>query len=225
MCNSLTQKRLFEPLLFAQVRCDTLKLSCRIHFALMANQTRHSWPAQRAEYATILIQAALANERIRSFIADPALPYTEQSERTNPTVRIDYDQAFAIAGIGEGIYATRNKTWGDGPFILPLQPDDPVNPYRILYVYKEGSIYNRRFEQRRRLKELLGRRHRSLVEAAKYKRTTKTMFLASITGEQVSAIRRILGIDAGTFWRACRGREFLNLSPRQIQLDLPFCDE
>ena len=181
--------------------------------------------SRTAEYAKLLISAALANHCIRTFINDPTLPYTEESERNNPTVRIDYDQAFAIAGIGDGIYATRNKCWGEGPRILPLEPDDPVDPCRVLYVFKDNSLYNRRYEQRRRLKELLGRRHRPLVERAKYRGCTKTIFLEQLTAEQTAAIRCILGIEPSVFWRACRGKIFLNLPPRMVQLELPFGDD
>ena len=38
----------------------------------------------------------------------------------SPIVRIDFVQAFAVASIGEGLYATRNKKWGDGPQIRVL---------------------------------------------------------------------------------------------------------
>ena len=153
------------------------------------------------------------------------LPYTEESERQSPTVRIDYEQAIAIGGIGECLQATKNKHWGDGPYIQPLAPDDPVDPMFILYVYKEGSIYNRRFDQRRRMKELLGRDYRKLVERAKYRRHTKKMFLESLTKSEAHAINRILRIEPGEFWRAARGKVFVSLPPRQIQLDLPFVND
>jgi hypothetical protein len=50
--------------------------------------------------------------------------------------------------------------------ILPLEPDDPVDARRVLYLYKENSVYNRRFMQRQKMKRLLGREHRSLSEDA-----------------------------------------------------------
>jgi len=40
---------------------------------------------------------------------------------------------------------------------MPLEPDDEFFAYRVTYFYRENSLYNRRFEQRQRLKELLGR--------------------------------------------------------------------
>ena len=161
--------------------------------------------AERAAgHAKILVEAALANHCIQSFIADPQLPYTEQGERRSPTVRIEYEEAFAIGGIGECLQATRNKSWGDGPNIQPLRPDDPVDPARILYVFKEGSRYNLRFEQRQRLKQLLGRKYRPLVQMAKG--LSKSVFFENLTAEQAYAIRRILQIDPTTFWQASRGR-------------------
>ena len=48
--------------------------------------------------AKTLIDAALANYCIQQFIADPQLPYSIEHERRNPTVRVDYQEAFAIAG-------------------------------------------------------------------------------------------------------------------------------
>ena len=95
-------------------------------------------------------------------------------------------------------------------------------PIRITYVYKEGSLYNRRFHQRKRMKELLGREHRPLVERAKYHRHTQRMFLAALTDDQARRIQRCLNVDPVTFWRACRGKIFLDLPPRQIQLELDF---
>jgi hypothetical protein len=166
---------------------------------------------QRAErtgrYARILVDAAVANHCIREFIDDPEMPYTEEGQRRAPTVRVECEEACAIGGIGECLHATRNKSWGDGPYVHPLAPDDPVDPMFILYVFKENSRYNRRSEQRRRMKELLGRRHRSLVEKAKYHRHTKKMFLESLTEEQANAIRRIFNVEPSGFWRAARGRQ------------------
>ncbi|MCA9123946.1 MAG: hypothetical protein H6822_20480 [Planctomycetaceae bacterium] len=177
-----------------------------------------------AVYANVLIDAALANHHIKQFIADPSLPYTEQSQRQSPTVRIEYEQAMAIGGIGECLHATRNKSWGDGPYIHPLAPDDPVDPMFILYVFKPNSHYHRRFEQRRRMKELLGRDYRKLVERAKYHRHTKKMFLESLTESEAYAIRRVFHVEPGEFWRAARGRTWLSLPPRQMQLAFPFED-
>ena len=175
-----------------------------------------------AKYAKILVDAALANHCIQSFIDDPHLPCTEEGERRSPTVRVEYDEAFAIGGIGECLQATRNKHWGDGPYIHPLCPNDPVDPVHILYIFKPNSLYNRRFEQRRRMKELLGRRYRPLVQQAKYHRHTKKMFLDSLTDDQANAIRRVFHVEPGDFWRAARGKLFLDLPRRLTQLDLPF---
>jgi hypothetical protein len=172
--------------------------------------------AERAgKIARVLIEACLQNKAVQEMIADPLLPYTVESVRRHPIVRVEFEHAFAVGGIGECLDATKNKHWGDGPRVMPLQPDDPVSPDRILYVYKENSLYNRRFEQRRRLKELLGP-HRPLVEEAKRRFTTKARFLTELTDAQRHAIAR-LGIDAGDFWRACKGKLFLELPPRFVQ--------
>jgi hypothetical protein len=80
-----------------------------------------------ARYAQILVEAALANRDIQELIACPDFPfYTEESERRSPTVRVEYEQAIAIGGIGECLQATQSKSWGKGPYIRPLGPDDPL---------------------------------------------------------------------------------------------------
>lgn len=185
---------------------------------------------ERAEcagrYAKLLVDRCLANRCVRSYIADPSLPlWTEEGCRSNPTVRIEYEQAIAFGGIGETLQATRNKHWGDGPSVLPLEPDDEFFPERITYLYRENSLYNRRFEQRRRLKELLGRSYRRLVEHAKNRYVTKAIFLRDLREDEAERIRRVLQVEPGDFWRACRGKQFLDLPPREVQLELPFGDD
>jgi hypothetical protein len=170
--------------------------------------------------ARLLVEACLRNRAVQEMIADPSLPYTEESVRRYPIVRIEFEQAFAVGCMGECLDATKNKRWGDGPWLMPLEPDDPVSPDRILYVYKPNSLYNRRFLQRRRLKELLGREHRALVGKAMSMR--KRDFLADATEGQQRAVRQRLCITVGDLWRAVRGKLFLTLPRRQVQLDLDF---
>jgi hypothetical protein len=177
--------------------------------------------AERAgRIARALVEACLRNAAIQAMIADPSLPYTEEYFRRCPAVRLEFEQAFAVGGIGECLDATKNKHWGDGPWIMPLDPEDPVAPDRILYVYRPNSLYNRRFLQRRRLKELLGKDDRRLVGMAM--RSRKRDFLRELIDSDVAAIRGILSLDAGEFWRAARGKRFLKLPPPEIQRELDF---
>ena len=173
--------------------------------------------------ARILVEAALRNRCVQQLISDPSLPYSETSIRRSPPVRVEFEQAVAIGDIGSCLQATRSKHWGDGPFIVPLLPDDPVDPWRILYLYRSGSIPNRRFEQRMRMKELLGKRYRALVGEAKH--FTKELFLAQLRADEAHAIQRLLSTDPGTFWRAAQGKCFLPLPPRERQLALDFAED
>ncbi len=125
-----------------------------------------------------------------------------------------------MMGSSACLSATASKRWGDGPWVMPLEPEDEFFPDRVTYIYRANSLYNRRFEQRRRLKELLGKRLRPLVETAK--RRTKTLFLDLLTREEADAIRRILTVEPAVFWRACKGRTFLDLPPRWVQRELDF---
>lgn len=97
-----------------------------------------------------------------------------------------------------------------------------MEPRRILYVHKDSSRYSRRFHQRRKFKQLLGRHYRFLVSEAKYH--TKQMFLSHLTPEQTRVIRYRPGVEPGVFWRAVKGPLFIPLPPRLIQLELDFDD-
>ena len=183
---------------------------------------------QRAEqvgqYAQILVDACLANECVQKYAEDVELPlFTIEDLQTYPFVRIEYEQAIAIGGIGETLRATKSKHWGKGPQILPLQQEDWFFPERITYLYRENSLFRKRFEQRKRMKEILGKKHRPLVETAK--RSTKKIFLKFLTEEQSKVIQRILDIEPGIFWRMAKGRAFHLLPPREVQLELPFNDD
>lgn len=173
-----------------------------------------------APIARLLVDACLANRLIQRRIAAGEL--TTAACRRNPTVRIEFDQAIAFGGIGETLEATKHKHWGNGPWVMPLEPDDEFFADRITYLYRENSLYNRRYEQRMRLKELLGREHQKLVGEAKY--FTKRDFLGRLSERQSRAIGRRLNIEPGIFWRACQGKVFLPLPPRTIQLQFEFID-
>jgi hypothetical protein len=162
-----------------------------------------------ARIGRVLVDAALANHCIQDFIADPELSmWTEESQRRTPTVRVEYEQAIALGGIGETLCATRNKHWGDGPSIMPLDPDDVLYERHITYMFRENSLYNRRFEQRKKLKEQLGKINRSLVSRARSQKLSA--FLEQLTAEQAFLIRKGLQMSPDQFWRAVRG-EFIEL--------------
>lgn len=176
-----------------------------------------------AQIAHVLVDAALANHDIQDYLADPRPPrlWTIDGVRRNPTCRVEWEHTIVIGGIGESLAAAQHKNWGDFIGVLPLRSDDPVHWSRILYLYKASSPYNRRVEQRKALKRILGRRHRSLVTSAA--RSTKRDFLAALTEVAVYVIRRRLNLDPGDFWRAAKGRKLLELPDPPIQL-LLFAD-
>lgn len=175
--------------------------------------------------ARVLIDGALANRDIQTYLRDLTSPrlWTVAGVRRNPTCLLEWEHVIVIGGIGESLAAARHKNWGEFLGVLPLQPDDPVHWCRILYLYKESSPYNRRVEQRKALKRILGRKHRKLVTLAA--RSTKGDFLAHhLTEAGAHAIRRRLRLDPGQFWRAARGKDFLDL-PRPSQQLFLFPEE
>ncbi len=169
---------------------------------------------------SVFADAALANLDVREFLADPELGrvWTEEALRRCPVCRNEWEYVTVIATTGEAHAAARHKNWGRFLGVRPLARDDPVHPYRILYCYTAASPYNRRVEQRRALKRILGRGYRPLVTRAS--RSTKRDFLKGLTPDQTRVIRLCFRIDPGRFWRAAKGREFLDLPrpPRQLTL-------
>ncbi|MBA4020275.1 MAG: hypothetical protein C0483_24200 [Pirellula sp.] len=146
--------------------------------------------------------------------------YTLEDCKRSPTVRVEFEQAIAFGGIGETLEATKNRHWGEGPWIMTLEEEDVFDPDFISYLYRENSVYNRRFDQRKRMKELLGRKHRHLVEDAKHYTATKRIFLRDLMPEKAEAIRKRLNVSPEVFWRACKGKQFLDLPKRLVHLEL-----
>jgi hypothetical protein len=178
-----------------------------------------------ARIANALIDAALANQDIQGHLRDLTPPrlWTLEGIRCHPPCRVEWEHVTVIGGVGESLAAARHKNWGRFLGVQPLRPDDPVHWCRILYLYKTTSPYNRRVEQRKALKRILGRKHRKLVTFAS--RSTKREFLARyLTDAAACVIRRRLQLDPGAFWRAARGKAFLDLPPPTRQLVL-FPDE
>jgi hypothetical protein len=172
-----------------------------------------------------LVIAALANTDIRDYLADTHLGriWTEEAIRRCPVCKNEWEYVTVIATTGESQSAAKHKNWGRFLGVFPLARDDPVHPYRIVYMYKSTSPYNRRVEQRRELKRILGKGHRSLVTKAS--RSTKKDFLRTLTPADVYAIRLRLKLDPGRFWRVAKGKEFVEFPkpPRQLTLfdDIP----
>jgi hypothetical protein len=171
------------------------------------------------EPLSVLVKAALANRFIQAYLADPVLAgiWTVEGVSRHPTVRVVFEHAEVIGGQGESMAASKHKNFGRYLGIHPLGPDDPVHYCRILFNYLASSPYNRRVEQRRILKRILGRSYRSLVTKAS--RSTKRDFLKfDLTPEGARAIARRLKLEPGRFWRVAKGKEFLDLPSPARQL-------
>jgi len=109
--------------------------------------------------------------------------------------------------------ATKSKSWGDGPQILPLNVRRLVLRDRITYPSGQTPLRSR-FRQRRRMKKTawtqssIGRKgdikHEGDVPEASYD--------GADPGDSTRLVRR-----ASKFWRAAKGRAFLDLPPEYYQ--------
>jgi hypothetical protein len=133
-------------------------------------------------------------------------------------VRVEFEHAFVLGRLGESLCAARHKAWGDFLGVRPLEVKDPVHPSRIVYAFKAAAPYQRRFEQRGRLRRMLGKEYALLVPRAMG--TGKAEFLASLSEDEAARVRARTGLEPGRFWRAVKGRELIRWpqSPRQLTL-------
>jgi hypothetical protein len=165
-----------------------------------------------------LAEAALANESVRWLIAEYPHVYTEAGIRRSPQVRAEFESATVIGHAGESLAIGQRKHWGAFLGFFPLRADDPVDPFYVLYIFKDGSAYNRRVLQRKAMKRRLPKPLRKWVNEAY--RSTRRDFLARLPQDATEAIRRALRVDAVGFWRAARGKLDLALPKPQVQLSL-----
>lgn len=157
--------------------------------------------------ARALVDGALGNRDVQDLMADAhyGTMWTEERIRRHPPVRVEYEHTVVISGIGEGLAIGRGKNWGDVIGMLPLEPDDPVHPTRMLYLYKDSNPYNRRFEQREAMRERLPSCHRKLVTRA-LRSFNRGRFVEDLTDVEIAAIRDSLGLTPAEFWRMARAR-------------------
>jgi len=162
-----------------------------------------------------LVEAALANEAVRGLLAEFPGIYTEAGLRRSPIVRAEFEHATVIGHPGEAVAIGLSKNWGGFRGFRPLRPDDPVDARFVLFVFKDGSPYNRRVLQRKALKRRLPKAYRRWVNEAY--RSPRRDFLARLPEDAAAAIRRALSLDPIGFWRAARGTIDLELPAPAVQ--------
>jgi hypothetical protein len=163
-----------------------------------------------------LAEAALANASIQGMLEDYPHLYSVSGIRRSPQVRAEFEYATVIGHAGESLAIGLRKNWGEFLGFRPLRPDDPVDPFYVLYIFKEGSPYNRRVIQRKSMKRRLPKPYRRWVNTAY--RSTRRDFLASLPDDAAAVIRRTLRLDPIHFWRAAKGSLDLGLPSPAVQL-------
>jgi hypothetical protein len=174
-------------------------------------------PAVREHFACC-VAACLANEHISRHLADRRTGWSRPSLEASPIVRVEFEQALVLGRLGESLCAARHKAWGVLLGARPLEARDPVHPSRIVYAFKAAAPYQRRFEQRLRLRPMLGKEYAPLVPRAMG--SGKAEFLASLSEDEAARVRARTGLEPGRFWHAAKGRELIRWpeSPRQLTL-------
>lgn len=160
--------------------------------------------AELLPVARALVAGALGNHQVREHLADYPRIWSEERQTRNPTVRVEFEHTIVIGGIGEGLAAGRNKNWGPVIGVFPLEPDDPVDSHRLLYLFKNSSPYQAQFDQRKYMRERMGKGFSKLVNRAMG--ATLDAFTKRLTAAEVVVIADRLNLTAREFWRAAKGR-------------------
>ena len=164
-----------------------------------------------------LASTALANEAVRGLLADFPGIYTEAGLRQPARaggVRARHGHRPCRRGAGDRPAEALGQFLG----FRPLRPDDPVDPFYVLYVFESDCPYNRRVRQRKSMKRRLAKAYRRWVNEAY--RSTRRDFLAKLPEGAAAAIRKALGLDPIGFWRTAKGTLDLHLPAPPVQLTM-----
>ena len=154
---------------------------------------------------TAYLNAAEANRWVRAFREHRGWGqlWTRESLKRGCPVRVELEHVMVFGTVQEARSLVRAKTrWGRFLRVAPLQPDDEIDPTRIVYQHKPSSLCRQRYENRMTLKRVLGKEGRGLVSQAM--RLTKGVFVLRVTQEETALLWERLGVSAGGFWRLCR---------------------
>ncbi len=174
-------------------------------------------PAVREHFARC-VATCLDNEYVSGYLTNRRPGWSRTSLEASPIVWVEFQHAVVLGRLGESLCAARHKAWGEFLGVRPLETRDPVHPSRVAYAFKATAPYQRRFEQRRRLRRMLGKEYSKLVPRAMGAK--KAEFLAALSEHEAVRVRARTGLGPGRFWRVVKGREFVAWpeSPRQLTL-------
>jgi hypothetical protein len=175
------------------------------------------------QHFTRCVEACLENECVKSYLADGRTGWCRESLQVGPVVRVEFEHALVLGQLSESFSIARQKAWGEFLGVRPLDPRDPIDPVRVVFVFKDSATYQKRFEQRVRLRRKLGKDYAPLVLRAL--RSGKGEFLAGLTEDESARIRARTELEPGRFWRAAKGREFITWPEPLRQLTLFDHDE
>jgi len=185
---------------------------------LLAFSPLASWLGKNQEPAILMHYLHVLPERyVAAALANPMIKTPAEELRKNAPIRLRFEQASVYGTIGECMSAARSKSWGSLVSVDPIEPNMPYDGTRIQYFFHPESRYNRRVEQRKWMKNRLGKR-RPLVTAAMG--ATQKDFLKTINADAARRIDRAFGIDPIVFWRAAKGLTTLTRPPTITQGEL-----
>jgi hypothetical protein len=200
-----------------------------IGLQVLSHRELATWLGEPHECATLENAIRFARRFIEAALVNPDVVANtlggEAAIRANPPVRLRFVEASAYGNLGECLDATKSKSWGELVGVYPIEPNFPFDGQRVQYVFHANSRYNRRFLQRRWLKRRLGKHLRHLVGLAM--NSTKREWLGMLrdghkllrmdAATTARALTCRLRLDPGDFWRAVKGKLWLNIPEDEKQ--------
>lgn len=149
-----------------------------------------------------IVSGAVENASIKRFQMDPRYSAMYANIENWPPMRVEFETAIVFGHIGESVALAKSKSWGKVCLgVHPLEPDDELDPQRIVYILKSTNKMRQRWEWRNNLKRILGR-DRALVNDAM--RFGKNAFITQLKPGDEKLLFSKLELSSSDFWGACR---------------------
>jgi hypothetical protein len=157
-----------------------------------------------------LVAAALANTRVRTFIAEEVPTWTEERVRRNPPCYLVYEHRAVVGNLddlpGMARHAEKRPGMGAQLGIRALHEHDEVLPYNIGLLRGPEHPRQFRYEQRMGVKSLLAIRDRKAVGEAMRRGQRKFLAWAKTQPRLDARIAETTGLTLIAFWQTVRGR-------------------
>lgn len=164
-----------------------------------------------------LIQAALANEFVREFIAESVPTWSDAQVHRDPPCVLVYEHGEVVGSVREltamALHAEKRRGMGSVLGVRALRPDEEVLAYQIGLRWSATHPRRVRYERRLALRSLLRRGDRRAVTEAMRRNRGDFVDWARGRNGLATRVADTTGLSLEAFWREVRGRRRDAVSP------------